>query len=157
MSKDPVSTDGVIVSVPEEWVISLRTLDEAEAHDFRRADYVHGRPLGALYEELKTFLGDEIDEYFSKTYTIDTHTRPDELKTRGFGVLSDETKLQDVRYRWISVFPVTGGNEGHYVHVDLIWQSDYREGRVPLFLAKTFQGHAHAVKLAGTLARVLGV
>lgn len=57
-------------------------------------------------------------------------------------------------YRWIACFPVTGGSEGHYIHVDLILQDDKR---LNVFLGKTFQGLGHAIEIAAKLARLMGV
>lgn len=55
-------------------------------------------------------------------------------------------------YKWIAVYPVTGGSEGHYVHVDIINNDG---GREMVFLAKTFQGMGHAQKIANTLQELL--
>ncbi len=64
-------------------------------------------------------------------------------------------------YRWISCYAVTGGSEGHYVHIDLIFNIEHTAIgpiRTPLgmFLAKTFQGMEHAQKIATRCATLLG-
>lgn len=122
------------------------------------------RPLSDLLTYLRYVLNQQglIDEYFSASYTWDERlsTTPrgkKEQERRGFGTLLHSTKLEDVRHRWICVFPVTGGSEGHYVHVDLMWQKDYEEGSVPLFLYKTFAGLEQAITVAAILARELDV
>lgn len=116
--------------------------------------------LQDLYLYLRDVLEGQIDEYFSAMYRYDaevarTAKGQRDVQTRGFGPLTDETTVGELRYRWIAVYPVTGGNEGHYIHVDLIWQREYTEGRVPLFLGKTFQGMDHAIQMANTLTREL--
>lgn len=47
-------------------------------------------------------------------------------------------------FHWIACFSVTGGSEGHYIHVDVI--SD--KGTENLFLGKTFLGMEHALKVS---------
>lgn len=142
---------------------SLATLEKEDANEHARSIRVHEITLRDLRDELAEILDaltDTNHEGLGTCYTWDRELdgrREETIKARGFTTLTDQTKLTDIRYRWISVFPVTGGNEGHYIHVDLIWQREYREGRVPLFLLKTFGGHAEAIKLAGILCRVLGV
>jgi len=62
-------------------------------------------------------------------------------------------------YRWIACYAVTGGSEGHYVHVDRIWARDAYKGELvhePLFLAKTFGGYARACQIAALLGERLG-
>jgi hypothetical protein len=48
---------------------------------------------------------------------------------------------------------VTGGSEGHYVHVDLI---DGDGKRTMVLLAKTFSGMETAYKVALAIAEILG-
>lgn len=55
-------------------------------------------------------------------------------------------------YHWIACFPVTGGSEGWYVHVELIIGDRHRL----LFLGKTFQGIGRAAEIATACARHLG-
>ena len=119
----------------------------------------HSRSLIELYQHLQQTLeaANLIDEYFSMMYQYDTHSPTREIEARGFGPIAHTTLIQDLRYRWMAVYPVTGGNEGHYVHVDLIWEKDYQTGRVPLFLYKTFAGLEQVIKVAGILATELDV
>lgn len=63
------------------------------------------------------------------------------------------------RCRWIACYAVTGGSEGHYIHVDRIYLAkDYaREfSHEPLFLGKTFGGYARACEIAAYLGARLG-
>lgn len=63
------------------------------------------------------------------------------------------------KHRWIAVYAVTGGNEGHYVHVDRIYlgkEYDTQWTHEQLFLLKTFGGFATAARLAGYLGARLG-
>jgi hypothetical protein len=59
----------------------------------------------------------------------------------------------------IACYAVTGGSEGHYVHVDVI-SSDTATGDASqpgtVLLAKTFDGFDAAHAFAGQLARILG-
>lgn len=61
--------------------------------------------------------------------------------------------------RWVACYAVTGGSEGHYIHVDLIVLHDFngRDLRVVHHLAmiKTFMGMKHARHIAGVCADML--
>jgi hypothetical protein len=65
-------------------------------------------------------------------------------------------------YRWIIVWPVTGGSEGHYIHVEAVHQYDAdrrpldENKHVPLLLIKIFGGWDAAADLAGIIGRWLG-
>lgn len=65
------------------------------------------------------------------------------------------------RFRWVAVYPVTGGSEGHYLHVELIYQRDAagKELRtnqhVRIALIKIFGGWDAAAELAGIIGRWL--
>jgi hypothetical protein len=66
-------------------------------------------------------------------------------------------------YRRICVFPVTGGSEGHYVHVGILTPNHNEasaHGGEPLYrefaLLKTFYGWDYAVMLSGRIAKLLG-
>jgi hypothetical protein len=163
----PSETEADVQSYVEKGRTStLAELEATGASDFQRASRRESLTLAELYGELRAIIRPlEVDpdlaiEYFSDMVRYDIHEaehRKYAQDPRPIPTLTEQTKLEDIRYRWIAVFPVTGGNEGHYVHIDLVWQEDYREGRISLFLLKTFGGHDAAVKLAGLLARVLGV
>jgi hypothetical protein len=92
--------------------------------------------INNVYEYLKKSLPkDMIDEYFSCM---------SEYKKKG-----DQPFPQD--YDWIACYAVTGGSEGHYVHVDII-----KDGtRELLYLAKTFMGYDHACEIAAHLGKML--
>ena len=57
------------------------------------------------------------------------------------------------RVRQIACYAVTGGSEGHYVHVDIHTMDGET---VSLMVAKTFMGMDHAWKIAIKLADLLG-
>lgn len=60
--------------------------------------------------------------------------------------------------RRLFVFPVTGGSEGHYVHIAGIAEDPPAERKhVTIALCKTFQGWDHAVRIAEAAGRHLGV
>ena len=85
---------------------------------------------------------DMIDEYFSLCFETD----------QTFWKL-----LED--YRWIACYAVTGGSEGHYIHVDLVhgYDSDYKGKALHLITGKTFLGLGHALKIANRCAELLRV
>ena len=84
-----------------------------------------------------------IDEYFS----------PNEQPCRG---KIFET-IERGSYRWIACYAVTGGSEGHYIHIDAV--SGYSDGNVGeclhLLTGKTFLGLDHAIKIAGRCTQLL--
>ncbi len=98
------------------------------------------KTIRQIYQYLRAGLGDLIDEYFS--------------------ILDDSTPSEGddapwpLDSRWIAVFPVTGNSEGHYVHVEAIAPDGRRR---LLYLAKTFQGMAHAWRIAQRLGELLSV
>lgn len=67
------------------------------------------------------------------------------------------------KYRWIACYPVTGGSEGHYIHIDFLCEDMDAHGRgtgkwktVRLALGKTFRGMDHAAAIALRCAKLLG-
>ena len=109
---------------------TLKELDESGANDFARATVRDETTLFELYQQLRDLVDavpNHGHEGLSRCYQWDEITsavKTREIERRGFPRLTDKTRLRDVRYRWISCWPATGGNEGHYVHVDLVWQRD---------------------------------
>lgn len=95
--------------------------------------------LRSVYEYLRDNLPkDLIDEYF----------------TISGGLSSDDNNRPfPQEYNWLSVFPVTGGSEGHYIHIEVI----NGEKRELLFLAKTFRGMDHAWEISKQIGRLLNV
>ncbi len=61
----------------------------------------------------------------------------------------DEPMPRNVR--WVAAWAVTGGSEGHYIHVELV----YEDRRVLLALGKTFLGWDHAWTIAKRAAQLL--
>lgn len=62
-------------------------------------------------------------------------------------------------YRWIACYAVTGGSEGHYIHIDLIhgYDQDWSGKALHLITGKTFLGLNHAQKIANRCAELLRV
>ena len=56
------------------------------------------------------------------------------------------------RSRWIACYVVTGGSEGHYIHVDSIDGNDKRE---MVFLGKSLCGREEAEHFCTVVARIL--
>ena len=97
-----------------------------------------------VFRKLRAVLDEEhlIDEYFSVSGQSD----------QPFWNLVES-------YRWIACYAVTGGSEGHYIHIDLIhgYDHDWTGRVVHLITGKTFQGLAHAQKIANRCAELLRV
>ena len=97
-----------------------------------------------VYQKLRDILEAEglIDEYFS------------------LSIVTDQTFWKLVEgCRWIACYAVTGGSEGHYIHVDLIhgYDQEWTGKALHLITGKTFLGLAHALKIANRCAELLGV
>lgn len=75
--------------------------------------------------------------------------RPDEY---GFSVHGNDP-MWPIHYAWVACYAVTGGNEGHYIHIDAITKEGTRR---LMSLGKTFQGMDHALLIANACARHLG-
>ena len=97
---------------------------------------VHNRTVGEVWQDLKDRLEKE-------------GLLPDEY----MGVAASANGAREFpRYRFLACYPVTGGNEGHYIHVDVL-----KDGKnIPIFLGKTFQGMDFAAVVAAACARHLG-
>lgn len=102
------------------------------------------RTTVAVLHELSGRLTDEklVDEYFS----IDREIKEGDPWPRAV---------------WIACYAVTGGSEGHYIHVDLYMthygQFGPSEANVRhLACGKTFLGWEHAWKIAKRCAELLG-
>lgn len=55
-------------------------------------------------------------------------------------------------FRFIACYPVTGGSEGHYIHIDVVKDGKHE----PIFLGKTFKGFERACEIANACSRHLG-
>jgi len=97
----------------------------------------HPRTLAEIEAYLVLGLGPLVDAYF---------------------VLANAQERSDVRWpvnsHWIAVFPITGGSEGHYIHVEAIARDGSRQ---LLYLGKTFKGMDHAWQIARKLGDLLHV
>lgn len=109
--------------------------------------YSHQRPLKEVFEELEARLKQDgllPDEYFGICVLL--RYSDEWQEDNGAGYLFPA-------WRFLACFPVTGGSEGHYIHVDAILP----EGeRVSLFTGKTFAGWEAACKTANACAYHLG-
>lgn len=62
-------------------------------------------------------------------------------------------------FAWIACFPVTGGSEGHYVHIDFVRRGEglgEKATLTRLALIKTFKGKGYAFRLARRCTDLLG-
>jgi hypothetical protein len=112
----------------------------------------HGRPVGEIVADLTKRISRLVDEYAT--------LGGDFKYARGVENVY-ETECPEAQR--IAVYAVTGGSEGHYVHVALHVrdvQGEYGNARLVvknLMLVKTFKGMKHARKIANRLADALGV
>lgn len=115
-----------------------RELDRIECPKCGWSDYrergVYCKPCPECGEETEGF----IDEYFSLA-----HDYPREAADQPIGP-----------FERIICYAVTGGNEGHYIHVDVIRENGASDC---LALGKTFRGWDHAWAMAKRCAELLGV
>jgi hypothetical protein len=80
---------------------------------------------------------------------------PDEYAF-GSGGLRDSAAKFPKKWQFIACFAVTGGSEGHYVHIHVM-RPDGEEGRQAcISFAKTFRGMEFAQRCAAACARHLG-
>lgn len=66
--------------------------------------------------------------------------------------------MRQNRYTWFACYAVTGGSEGHYIHVDIATQYDVDNSCkvFHLITGKTFLGMEHALKIAARCSQLLG-
>lgn len=93
-------------------------------------------------------------------------TMPDRLRGSDF---TDAATWESVRnrFRWLASYAVTGNSEGHYVHVDLVWETADSTGQwlpddkqradkaITVFTGKTFDGIDAAYAVARRVAILL--
>lgn len=106
--------------------------------------YTGNRTINEIFTDLRKRLEEEgllPDEYFHVFLDVDENALFPE-------------------YRWIACYPVTGGSEGHYIHIDaLVPREIDRETLIEsklIYLGKTFQGLEFASKVAAACAKYLG-
>jgi len=70
----------------------------------------------------------------------------------------DPVRLFPLRWKWIACYAVTGGSEGHYVHVDVTHRGADLESEKTetIFIGKTFSGMDNALEIAGALSKIMG-
>ena len=66
--------------------------------------------------------------------------------------------MRQNRYTWFTCYAITGGSEGHYIHVDIATQynKDNWGTAFHLITGKTFLGMEHALKIAARCSQLLG-
>jgi len=111
-----------------------------------------GKPTGYLRRVGTRSLSDILEDLIKKL-------REDykELDYFGFSSAIERKDREQVtwpeKWRWIACYAVTGGSEGHYIHVEVVLSDDTR---ILVFIGKTFQGMAHAFRIANKCAMFLG-
>jgi len=106
-----------------------------------------------------------IDEYLSPGLELEMGTVQDNAADGSRTCRLDTQIPRGVR--WVAAWACTGGSEGHYVHVELMYSggtvfdettgmTPLPSGRVPLALAKTFAEWEHAWLIAKRAAALLG-
>jgi len=100
------------------------------------------KTVSQVFKELEAHL-EEID------------AMPSEYLTQSYGRYSGTEDLHDPfpDYSWIACFPVTGGSEGWYIHVEVINNMD--DSRALLYLGKELRTFEDAARIAAECARVL--
>jgi len=78
-----------------------------------------------------------------------------------FSIDINKQHLQESRwpanFRWVACYAVTGGSEGHYIHISWIHQNCFSPNTEEFFiLGKTFEGMEFAQKVAAFCAKMLG-
>jgi hypothetical protein len=108
---------------------------------------MYGRTMVNIHGQLVKRWGDMVDEYFHLDSDIQYAPNRADIEWPS-------------RIRWLACYAVTGGSEGHYVHIDaLMLEGEGRDQHLvvrPLFLGKTFQGMVHAQAIAAKCAELLG-
>lgn len=112
---------------------------------------VEGRPGYSEYSHSRTRI--EVLMELNKRLQRKAKDLGLELDDGPFSVFARDRDLPWPRYRWIAVFAVTGGSEGHYVHVEAI--NNNENTRELIYLLKTFQGLEHAYRIAAIAAKEL--
>jgi hypothetical protein len=115
--------------------------DQFSTYDVTNKGYIVNQKGKAIRNVLKWLNGEIKDE--AKTADLDYG---------GLGCSRDGNTPWPLNYQWIACFSVTGGNEGHYIHVEIIYGNGKRE---ILFLGKTFCGMEHALQVANACSRLL--
>jgi hypothetical protein len=114
--------------------------DEYSRWEVNKKGYVRNE-VGKPMEEVMEFLKQEI---------TNAGINLEEYDYFQAGCLGPEN--WPVLYRRIVAFAIPGGNEGHYIHLDIYAM----DGKVEtIVLGKTFMGMDHALELSNCLSRIL--
>ena len=114
-----------------------------EKPGFRR--HVGNRSVGEVYNDLQEKLRQIIVEWDGEKVLL--------WDTLDYFSTQHDTRDEIPSWKWIACFPVTGGSEGHYIHIEVI---DSEGKLTPLYLGKTFCGWDMACKIANEIGRLLG-
>jgi hypothetical protein len=141
-SGEYVSPEDRKAMAPNDRHVALTIYDVDEEGYVRNE---RGRPVSEIVKDLNESLGkmEWPDEPFGGKY-------------EGMGLWwdsSNDRPIWPVEWSWISCFAVTGSNEGHYVHVEVIANGGSRK---LMALHKTFGGRARAQLIASRCALLLG-
>lgn len=118
------------------------------------------RKIQDVLDELNTKLVAEGLEFDESRFTNMTKWEDPAYKPSGYR----EFSLPWPKYRRIAVFPVTGTSEGHYVHIEVILDSEdhIKAGGLIsvapircIALCKTFRGWDYACRISASAARLL--
>ncbi len=126
-----------------------------------RVKRVEYRLLRDIYRDIAAKLRDPAIEY-DDDHRPDPEDRPDcycfcdEYFSRGSWGRTAILKRWPGHVRHIACYAVTGGSEGHYVHIDAICEHGENTEAVHMFLGKTFRGMDHARRIATLIADWLG-
>lgn len=137
--------------MPEPWLDKGQISKEVYGHllwsdgeSMGRLTRKRGRPIADIATELRAAL-DAKDPEILRGFDY-------------FGPLNHARAFEwPAEVKWISCYAVTGGNEGHYVHVDLVLEPKGAKAfeHKGVFLGKTFAGIDAALRLAAELTKLL--
>ncbi|MBD1995369.1 hypothetical protein H6G00_01820 [Leptolyngbya sp. FACHB-541] len=118
---------------------------------------VHGKTVSEVFDELTSII--EVLQIPAELVKVRNYEVGITWKhlLDGFGVAIGTGRDEMIpRHKWIACFPVTGGSEGHYIHIDLIsFDGNGNQTTKPLFVAKTFEGWDVAAVFAALCGRIL--
>jgi len=143
----------------ESRLVTILEMDRAKIRARLLGVYGHyhaieleGRTLRDIYKDLRAALKFKgcIDEYFNAASRF-PGSDPNDPINQGFRLGLDSVWPADTK--WIACYVVTGGSEGHYIHVDVIHSDQTRD---LAFIGKTFMGATRAHEIAAACASLLG-
>ena len=121
-------------------------MDVIEIQQWQGSKLLKTRTLG----EVRTEIGARLHEL--KDADDPTHSLYGHLDYLSLGGLTEGHLPWPSSWSWIACFVVTGGSEGHYLHVEVITNDQ----RWLLYLGKTFSGIDKALEISNALTKMLG-